>query len=66
MCKLVLVESFSTERAESLVTTALGVTPDEAHQELSAVQGNSVGLEWLWELFGEVSDADLGRKLGAQ
>ena len=65
-CKPVSPESLLTERVESLVTIALGVTPNLAHQALLAMQGNSVGLQWLWELFGEVSDVDLGHKLGAQ
>lgn len=56
--KSVSAKSFSTKRAESLVTTVLGVTSDEAHQESSAVRGYSMRLEWLSELFGMVSDID--------
>lgn len=44
--------------AQVLLVDALGVESIEAHDELIQVQGQSVRLEWLWEMFGGISDDD--------
>ncbi|RWR73218.1 serine/threonine-protein phosphatase 7 long form [Cinnamomum micranthum f. kanehirae] len=56
--KSVSVEQLSFERAMTLVEHGLGVTSQQAHEELVGVQGSSVRLEWLRDLFGDVTDVD--------
>ena len=48
----------SIERAKILVEHGLGVTSQQAHEELAAVRGSSVRLEWLRDLFGAMTDAE--------
>ena len=36
----------------------MGVSPEDAQDELSSARGTSVRLEWLKGIFGQVSDAD--------
>lgn len=55
--KAVSVEQLSFERSKTLVEHGLGVT-SQAHEELVGVRGSSVRLEWLRDLFGDVTDAD--------
>ena len=56
--KAVSVEQLSFERSKTLVEHGLGVTSQHAHEELVGVWGSSVRLEWLRDLFGDVTDAD--------
>eukprot|EP00268_Persea_americana_P002268 TRINITY_DN10672_c0_g1_i8.p1 TRINITY_DN10672_c0_g1~~TRINITY_DN10672_c0_g1_i8.p1 ORF type:complete len:248 (+),score=26.44 TRINITY_DN10672_c0_g1_i8:166-909(+) len=57
--KAVSVEQLSFERSKTLVEHGLAVTSQQAHEELVGVRGSSVRLEWLKDLFGDVTDADL-------
>ena len=54
----VSVEQLSFERSKTLVEHGLGVTSQQAHEELVGVRGSSVRLEWLRDLYGDVTDAD--------
>lgn len=48
------IKTLPYEWDESLVCYGLGMTPQEPHDELTAVRGLPVRLEWLRELFGEI------------
>lgn len=56
--KSVSVDPLSFERSKILVEHGLGVTSQQAHEELVGVRGSSVRLEWLRDLYGDVTDAD--------
>ena len=56
--KSVLVEQLSFKEAKTLVEHGLGVTSQQAHEDLAAVRGSSVRLEWLRDLLGAVTDAE--------
>lgn len=56
--KLVSTDSLSIERVVSLVSSALGVSPEDAHNELLGAPGNSMMLKWFRNTFGEVYDAN--------
>ncbi|RWR93681.1 serine/threonine-protein phosphatase 7 long form isoform X1 [Cinnamomum micranthum f. kanehirae] len=56
--KSLSVEQQSFKRTMTLVEHGLGVTSQQAHEELAGVRGSSVRLEWLRDLFGDMIDAD--------
>ena len=56
--KSVSVEQLSYERSKTLVEHGLGVTSQQAQEELLGVRGTSVRMEWLRDLYGDVTDAD--------
>lgn len=58
MGKSVSADGLSVERAVSLVSSQLEVSPEDARNELLGAWGNSVRLEWLKDIFGRVSDVD--------
>lgn len=57
--KLVSTNSLSIERVVSLVSSTLGVSPEDAHNELLGAWGNLMRLKWLGDKLGDVYDADL-------
>ncbi|XXG53612.1 hypothetical protein AAC387_Pa03g1687 [Persea americana] len=61
--KSVSGDSLLVERAKSLVSFALGVSPEDAYNELSGARDISVRLEWLRDVFGDVYDANLKQQI---
>lgn len=56
--KSVSIEQLSFEQAKTLVEHGLGVTSQQAQEELAVVRGSSVRLKWLRDLFGAVTVAE--------
>ncbi|RWR97750.1 serine/threonine-protein phosphatase 7 long form isoform X1 [Cinnamomum micranthum f. kanehirae] len=62
--KSLAMKQLSFERAKTLIEHGLGVTSQQAHEELVAVRGSSVRLEWLRDLFGALTDVEPEEHIG--
>lgn len=56
--KAIACRRMTNKEAQELLVKALGVSAKEAHEEITSVRGQTVGLEWLKKKFSSVTKKD--------